>query len=367
MRVLFAGLQYDYGKPKNGLSVEYTNFFDAIKNMAGVEAEFFPIDIHTQELGRDGANDLLLKRVKEEKPDLLFCYLLSEEIKREVISEITNKTSTKTFNWFADDHWRVPIFSKYWAPLFTLVSTTDNKSVEWYKKYGITNVVKTQWGANQNLYKPLIDLRIERLKDAKIEDAVTFVGKKFGNRGAYIQALENANLQVSAFGNGWQGGRLSQEEMLAVFSQSGINLNFSETHIAGTKAMFKSVAKLFLTKELGKYKFVGHNFFDNLKALRGMRKKCIKGRVFEVPACGGFLMTGKSDDDISQYYVPGKEIVVFENRDDMVEKCRYYLGHPQERDKIAKAGYDRTLKDHTYEQRFKEIFKALGYNLKIEK
>ncbi len=357
MQVLFAGLQYDYGKPENGLSVEYTNFFDAMRHMPGAKAEFFPIDVHTKNLGREEANNLLLEKVKTEKPDVLFCYLLSEELKREVIAEITKKTTTKTFNWFADDHWRIPVFSKYWAPLFTLVSTTDSKAIELYKKYGITNVIKSQWGANHYLYKPVLDLKVDRLEGSSI----TFVGKKFGNRSMYIEALKNTGLPVMAFGGGWQGGRLSQEEMLAVFSQSKINLNFSETHIIGAKATLKSIIKLFVVKELKKYKFVGNNFFDNLTSIKGMYKKCIKGRVFEVPATGGFLMTGKSDDDISQYYEPDKEIVVFENQNEMVEKCQYYLSHPQERDKIAIAGYQRTLKDHTYEQRFQEIFKALGF------
>mgnify|MGYP001617003201 FL=1 len=41
----------------------------------------------------------------------------------------------------------------------------------------------------------------------------------------------------------------------------------------------------------------------------------------------------------------------------MIEKIKYYLAREDKRKKIANAGYERTSKDHTYEKRFREIFK----------
>jgi len=41
-------------------------------------------------------------------------------------------------------------------------------------------------------------------------------------------------------------------------------------------------------------------------------------------------------------------------------KIRYYLEHDEEREKIAMAGYQRTLGEHTYEKRFEQIFKTIG-------
>jgi spore maturation protein CgeB len=356
LKVLFAGLKYDYGRVGGDLSVEYSYFYDALRRMDGVEAEFFAIDEEAGKLSRDGTNKLLLNTVKERQPHLLFCYLLDKELDKGVIAEITQKTNTKTFNWFADDHWRVPVFSRFWAPLFTLVSTTDGKAVELYKKYGITNVVKTQWGANQHLSRPQSGTGIGEPYD------ITFVGKKFGKRGGYIKSLRDAGLPVRAFGNGWPLGALSREPALQVYSGSKISLNFSETHYAGPKAWLLMAAKLFLTKSGGRYYFTGHHLVDNIRSLRGVRRLTIKARVFEVPACGGFLLTGKMDDDISEYYVPGKEIMVFNNVSDLIEKSRYYLEYGAERDKIAQAGLARTLKEHTYEQRFKAIFRVLGFN-----
>jgi spore maturation protein CgeB len=50
---------------------------------------------------------------------------------------------------------------------------------------------------------------------------------------------------------------------------------------------------------------------------------------------------------------------VFKNRSDLVEQCRYFLNHPELRDRMARAGYERTLREHTYEQRFRAIFSAV--------
>jgi len=53
-------------------------------------------------------------------------------------------------------------------------------------------------------------------------------------------------------------------------------------------------------------------------------------------------------------------LVIFHSIDELVEKTKYYLQHPQEREAIALGGYTRTLKEHTYEIRFNKIFQEMG-------
>ena len=362
VKVLFCGLKYEYGKPTAGYSHEYQNFYSVLKRMEGVEVSDFFVDEKILEVGRDVMNPLFIKTVEEQKPDLLFCFLFTEELKKETIEYITKHTGTKTFNWFADDHWRFPVFSKFWASLFTAVSTTDSQAVAKYHRLGIKNVIKTQWAANTDMYKPVEDFPPEADPPMaeKIGDyGITFVGKNYGNRGEYLQFLKDQNLPAEGYGKGWAGGLVSQEKMLEIFSASKINLNFTESPYMTAKDRSKILAKLVLKKELGKYKFNAHHFFGNLSSAIGTQRRQIKGRTFEVPACGGFLLTGDADN-LRDYYVDGKEIVIFKNKADMAEKCKYYLAHEEERKAIAKAGYERTIKEHTYEQRFRDIFKAMG-------
>ena len=350
MKVIFSGFKYEYGRPEWGLAtIEYQNFFGTLAKMSGVEAQFFAVDEVMKEVGREEMNQKLIRNVQESKPDLLFTMIFQEEIKKETIEYITKKTSTKTFNWFTDDHWRLPIFSRYWAPLFTAVGTTDSKAPEKYRKLGITNVIKTQWGVNHWLYQPKYN------NNHKDNYNITFVGKNYGKRGKYIGNLQKAGLPAQGFGKGWSGGVVDFSQMLEIFSGSKINLNFTESYFSWPKEL----VKLLVNKEMASYKFTGHKFANNFSSFLGKFRRQIKGRTFEVPACGGFLLTGDADN-LSDYYQTDKEIIIFRSHKELQEKCRYYLLHNQERQAIAKAGFERTMKDHTYENRFNQIFKALG-------
>jgi spore maturation protein CgeB len=320
--------------------------------MAGVSCELFAIDEVMREQGREAMNHVLIRQVQDKQYDLLFCFLFTEEIKPATIEFITKKTQTKTFNWFADDHWRFPIYSKYWAPLFTKVSTTDSLAVAKYKSIGV-DVIKTQWGANTNLYKPLSNQQSVNQQAGNQYD-ITFVGKNYGKRSQYIESLKLANLPAEGYGGGWSSGRVDFEQMLEIFSHSKINLNFTESSLEWKKELVKLVVK----KELGRYSFNGHRLVQNIQSLIGKFRRQIKGRTFEVPACGGFLLTGHADN-LQDYYIDGKEIVIFKDKNDMIEKCKYYLSHEKERQAIANAGYERTIKQHSYEKRFKEIFEFL--------
>ena len=85
----------------------------------------------------------------------------------------------------------------------------------------------------------------------------------------------------------------------------------------------------------------------------------IKGRNFEVPGCGGFLLTGQAEN-LADYYRPGEEVACFADRADLVRQVRYYLYHEAERARIAAAGHRRTLAEHTYVHRLTAIFERMG-------
>ena len=81
----------------------------------------------------------------------------------------------------------------------------------------------------------------------------------------------------------------------------------------------------------------------------------IKGRNFEIPACGGFQLSGVAEG-IEEFFEVGKEIVCYRTFDELVEKITYYLSHDDERCAIAQAGYQRVIREHTYKDRFDALF-----------
>ncbi len=350
MKVLYCAMKYDYGIPDRGFSYEHENFYKTLTRMPGIEVVYFPFDEILRSVGRKALNEQLLEKVKMVKPDLCFFVLFTDELMKETIREITKRGQSLTFNWFTDDHWRFDGYSRYWAPLFHWVSTTDHRAVEGYRAMGYKTVIKTQWACNS--------WALRQPGSRELIYDVTFVGQPHSNRRKIVAALKRLGVRIDCWGEGWPNGRLDQQKMLDVFQASKISLNFAgpSVHLG-----LEPIVKTFLTRRANDHlrlntpaEMVGH-----LKALTGPRRAQIKARDFEIPGAGGFLMTN-APEEIEEFYTPEKEVVRFNDFDELVDKTRYYLDHGEEREEIRSAGFARTRRDHTYEQRFTEIFRTMG-------
>ncbi len=350
MKIVFVSHQYEYGDKNRGFSYAYSNFYDTLVKMNGGENQVthFPVDQMLREFGRQEANEKLLEMVFKEKPDICFFCLSKEEIKKETIKKITEESGAVTLNWFTDDHWRFYNFSRHWAPCFHWAVTTDPKAVEKYHAIGYNNVIMSQWACNHFLYKPL---HLQKMYD------VTFVGQPHGNRKKVIKKIKEAGMPVACFGFGWPNGHVSFEQMLKIFSQSKINLGLTNSSTSG---IIKSLASIFIEKDYRKKIRLANpaHWIDNARFVLAKRRNQFKGRNCEVPGCGSFLLT-QDADGLKECYEDGKEIVIFKDFTDLMVKIKYYLEHPEEREAIAKAGYERTMTDHTYEKRFNEIFNKI--------
>jgi len=351
MKILFIACKYDYGNPELGFSFEYYNFYDSLVKMnnGGHRVILFPFDEVFLEHGRESMNEKLLETVEHEKPDLCFFFLFGKYIKKETVKKITDSKKTVTLNWFADDKWRFENFSKYWTPLFNWVSTDQLSSLKNYEKIGYKNVLVGGWGCNHHLYKPM-DL-------PKIYD-VTFVGQPHGDRKKIVNQIKKEGINITCFGRGWPNGKVSQEEMIKIFNQSKINLNFAKS--SGSFGI-KNWIKLFISKnEHGSLRFNNPlQWIPNFKSLLDQQKNEIKGRNFEIPGCGSFLLTDYAEG-LEHFYEIGKEVVCYDGKKDLIKKIQYYLINEIEREKIAKAGYYRTVKDYTYEKKFNDVFKIIN-------
>jgi hypothetical protein len=81
-------------------------------------------------------------------------------------------------------------------------------------------------------------------------------------------------------------------------------------------------------------------------------------RLYEATGVGSLLLTD-SKRNLGELFESGQEVVTYDDADDLVEKARHYLKHEHERAAIAAAGQARTLRDHTYEVRMRELVEIL--------
>lgn len=86
----------------------------------------------------------------------------------------------------------------------------------------------------------------------------------------------------------------------------------------------------------------------------------VNKRMFEIPACGGFQITSHREA-INELFEVGKEIVTYSDFNDLKTKIDYYLdpNNETERQQIIEAGYQRTIKEHTYKNRLKTMFSII--------
>jgi spore maturation protein CgeB len=323
LRVVLAALYWEYGQKERGLSYEYYNLYLSLKQIFDVH--FFDFYTLLLDKGKEEMNRQLLALIKRERPDLAIFALFQEEFIPEVIEEL--KQYTTTLGYFFDDMWRIE-YAKRWVPRFNYVTTSNTNCLRRYRAWGFDHAIFSPFG-----YNPVIFTK----KDLpKIFD-VSFVGGFHGYRHWTIKKLRKAGINVKAWGAGWPAGRLMQEAMTDVFNQSKIALTLSNCLSWDARYL------------LGSPRWA----LSDLRRCKKIREQ-IKARHFEVSGCGSFQISYYVED-LERCFDIGREIVIYSDVDELVEKIRYYLKYEDEREAIAAEGYRRTIAEHSYIMRFTQI------------
>lgn len=81
--------------------------------------------------------------------------------------------------------------------------------------------------------------------------------------------------------------------------------------------------------------------------------------LFEATGVGSLLVIDHGKD-LHVLFETGKELVAYRTPNECAELIQYYLEHDKERETIAQAGQQRTLKEHTFYNRMQELLKIIG-------
>ena len=82
----------------------------------------------------------------------------------------------------------------------------------------------------------------------------------------------------------------------------------------------------------------------------------LKGRIFHAVGAGAMALN-EYCPELEDLFDIGKEVITFEfgEIDDMKDKLSWYLANDNEREKVARAGYERGKKQHTFTARINQI------------
>ena len=321
-------MEYDYGDPSRGHSYEYYNFYQSLKDL-GHQVTLFDYMAELKRLGKSEMNHQLLALVQSSRPDLAMFSLYTDQLDPATVSQLRQYTRTLCF--FHDDTWRVE-FSQFWARHFDFFTTPDVYGVRKYQALGLSNAIHFPFGCNEKLY---------RKTGASPKYDVSFVGAWHPYREWLIKRLHKEGFAVKAVGYRWPGGIVSHEQMVALFNESRINLNMSNSASWDARYLLSSPRGL----------------VNRIRSKKTIEQ--LKARHFEINGCGAFQLSYYVEG-LERLYEIGDEVAVYLDPDDLRQKVRMYLENETLRKDIAEAGYARTLSSHTFRSRFQNVFERMG-------
>lgn len=278
-------------------------------------------------LEKEKMNQALSLTLEEKRPDVFFA-LLGDGITPRTLQKARSGGAV-TVNWFPD-----PVlaptrknFVEEVSPYYDYFFMFDSQHVRERVNIGSRCVMTVPLGCSPQTHRRMA-LSEEEKKDYGSD--VAFIGTVKFKRGKVLASLKDLDLGIW----GAWGPRLPElekcyrrknifgEDAVRIYNASRIVLDINEAYKTGEE-------------------------ISN-----------VTPRVFEVTSSGAFLLTNETPL-IAELYEPGREIVCYRDERDLKEKIGYFLAHPAEREAIAETGRQRACRDHTYEQRLKEILSVV--------
>lgn len=181
---------------------------------------------------------------------------------------------------------------------------------------------------------------LKTIGEVKQDIDVSFVGGISRHHGKALPMLERlANeCEIKFFGYG--ANKLSSRSAI-------LRCHYGE--VWGLD-MYRTLARSRIT--LNRHINVAENYANNM-------------RLYEATGMGALLITDKKDN-LQNIFEIGKEVVAYGNVDEAIELINHFRSHPQEARNIALAGQERTLGEHTYRHRIKQLGPILEKYLSIK-
>jgi spore maturation protein CgeB len=230
-------------------------------------------------------------------------------------------------NWATDDPFNRIDSSRELLksiPLYDLYVCTKKNIMADVRRAGCANVAYVRFGYKPEVHFPELPANDEERERYACD--VMFIGGCDPHRSAYFEALIRAmpELKLRLYGMYWERVRA-----LRPYARGFAVARDYRLAIGGAKIAVNLVRRA--------------NRDDHVM------------RTFEIPACGGFMLTERSSTH-EELFAEDNEAAFFGSPDEFVAKVRSYLGRDEDRARIAAAGYRKiTHGRHSYGDRLVEI------------
>ncbi len=199
------------------------------------------------------------------------------------------------------------------APLYDVHFVPRQENLVEYEKLGCKHMYRFYFSYDRDFHRPVPITSVDRLR---FGGEVGFIGDYERERAEAILYLAKNTIPVRVWGPNWD----------RKCKYAHRNMKIEDRPLWG-----------------GDYVKAICCFDINLNFLRRINRDLQTTRSVEIPACGGFMLAERTDEHL-KLFEEDKEAVFFSSNDELLEKIRYYLAHPQQRKVIAECGRQRCLK-----------------------
>jgi len=306
--------------------------------------------------------------------DLFFTYLKDGMVENSVIDEV-RRTGVPTCNFSCNNTHQFDLVDDL-SPHFDYNLHSEKDAADKFKQIS-ANPIWFPMAANPKYYYPM---DIFRSLD------VVFVGQCYACRPNYIWQLLESGIDIHVYGPGWRlrenGGfkrellRRGRRYYMALRSLIAGNMESRARWSANlawldlcerlrskyNDQMHTPISDDEMNRKYSESKIsLGFLEVYDKHDLSAYSKQHLHLRDFEAPMSGALYLTGYCEE-LEEFFEIDKEVIVYRNEYELLDKVRYYLSHPHEGEAIRHRGHMRSLHSHTYQRRFSQLFYLLGLN-----
>jgi spore maturation protein CgeB len=300
--------------------------------------------------------------------DLAFTYLMDGMIDPEVIDEI-KRAGVPTCNFSCNNIHQFELVKSLSAH-FDYNRHSEKHARNRFIEAG-ANPVWWPMASNPRYFSP---------RDVPRNIPVSFVGMNYASRARNIEHLLDNGIDVQVYGPGWSPGASKRMRSLTKryvhLARAALTLNPEKQYRASVRLAELDHRRRLASRHAAHFhppvsdedliqmysrSSVSLGFlevYDGHDPARGALQH-LHLRDFEAPMSAALYCTGYSEE-LAEMFEPDKEVVVYRGPHELLDKVRYYLGHEAEGARIRNAGRARALKSHTYQERFRELFRLVG-------